>query len=458
AQWDLIDSIVGPDPVGINGASFWRGDDTGLEHSYIDSNLTNGKRYYYAVVSYDMGDPKFGTKGLQPSECTKIITEDFAGNVSYIDINCAVVTPNAPTSGYVAPEITGDILKVVAGGRGTGSLKMNVLNPTEIKDQAKYSIEFKSDTTYPKYKTRGYQIVRNFKGSIDTIKVVADSSWLTPRNSPPFDGMMVTMYNDTVSVSDTLSGWVVGNNMIAMYDSASRDAGKGSIYPCDYELTFSDSVQELSFKNVTPLGLKFKARNITDGKRTLIQIKDNDNSLSLTSGDVIQLLEFIGDTTNSNKKYSVEITYVAPPGVAPAKGDIYRVITRRPFRNSDAFSFTTKAAYNDNTQAGNKMKNIHVVPNPYISAAAWERANLNSTGRGERRIDFVNLPQSCTIRIYSISGMLVKTIVKAENLFGSTASWNLLSEEGMEIAYGLYVYHVDAPGVGSYIGKFAIIK
>lgn len=458
AQWDLIDSITGPDPVGINGASFWRGDDTGLEHSYIDSNLTNGKRYYYAVVSYDMGDPKFGTKGLQPSECTKIITEDFAGNVSYIDINCAVVTPNAPTSGYVAPEINGDILKVVAGGRGTGSLKMNVLNPTEIKDQAKYSIEFKSDTTYPKYKTRGYQIVRNLKGVVDTIKVVADSLWLTPRNSPPFDGMMVTMYNDTVSVSDTLSGWVVGNNMIAMYDSASRDAGKGSTYPCDYELTFSDSVQELSFKNVTPLGLKFKVRNITEGKRTLIQLKDNDNSLSLTSGDVIQLLEFIGDTTNSNKKYSVEITYVAPPGVTPAKGDIYRVITRRPFRNNDAFSFTTKAAYNDNTQAGNRMKNIHVVPNPYISAAAWERANLNSTGRGERRIDFVNLPQLCTIRIYSISGMLVKTLEKADNLFGSTVSWNLLSEEGMEVAYGLYVYHVDAPGVGSYIGKFAIIK
>jgi len=37
-------------------------------------------------------------------------------------------------------------------------------------------------------------------------------------------------------------------------------------------------------------------------------------------------------------------------------------------------------------------------------------------------------------------------------------SWNLVSEDGMEIAYGLYIYHVDAPDIGEYIGKFAVIK
>jgi len=28
----------------------------------------------------------------------------------------------------------------------------------------------------------------------------------------------------------------------------------------------------------------------------------------------------------------------------------------------------------------------------------------------------------------------------------------------LEIAYGLYIYHVDAPNVGEKTGKFAIIK
>jgi len=28
----------------------------------------------------------------------------------------------------------------------------------------------------------------------------------------------------------------------------------------------------------------------------------------------------------------------------------------------------------------------------------------------------------------------------------------------MDIAFGVYVFHVDAPGIGEYIGKFAVIK
>jgi hypothetical protein len=36
--------------------------------------------------------------------------------------------------------------------------------------------------------------------------------------------------------------------------------------------------------------------------------------------------------------------------------------------------------------------------------------------------------------------------------------WNMLSKDGQEISYGVYVYHVEAPGVGEKIGKFAVIK
>jgi len=36
--------------------------------------------------------------------------------------------------------------------------------------------------------------------------------------------------------------------------------------------------------------------------------------------------------------------------------------------------------------------------------------------------------------------------------------WNLLTKDNMEVAYGLYFFHVDAPGIGKKIGKFAIIK
>jgi len=28
----------------------------------------------------------------------------------------------------------------------------------------------------------------------------------------------------------------------------------------------------------------------------------------------------------------------------------------------------------------------------------------------------------------------------------------------MQLAYGVYIFHVEAPGVGEYVGRFAVIK
>ena len=35
---------------------------------------------------------------------------------------------------------------------------------------------------------------------------------------------------------------------------------------------------------------------------------------------------------------------------------------------------------------------------------------------------------------------------------------NMLSKDNLSIAYGVYILHVDAPGIGSKILKFAVIK
>jgi hypothetical protein len=101
---------------------------------------------------------------------------------------------------------------------------------------------------------------------------------------------------------------------------------------------------------------------------------------------------------------------------------------------------------------------ISVVPNPYISTAKWEPKSIYGTGRGDRKIDFINLPNHCTIRIYSLAGGLVKTLYKDNGLSNGALSWNLVSDDGTEVAFGLYIYHVDAGDMGKYIGKFALIK
>ena len=104
------------------------------------------------------------------------------------------------------------------------------------------------------------------------------------------------------------------------------------------------------------------------------------------------------------------------------------------------------------------MDNIYVVPNPYIVANAWEPENNFQTGRGPRELHFINLPPECTISIYNVQAQLVTTLEHRSSVWNGTAIWNMQSKDLLDIAYGLYIYHIEAPGVGEKVGKFAVIK
>ena len=141
----------------------------------------------------------------------------------------------------------------------------------------------------------------------------------------------------------------------------------------------------------------------------------------------------------------------------PQPGDVYKVVTTKPFREGEFYEFKTKAQGLDKSKAAKDLANIAVVPNPYVGAASWEPATTE-VGRGERRIFFIHLPQECTIRIYTISGKLVNTIQHSSSISDGQEPWDLVSKDGMDIAFGVYVFHIEAPGIGEFIGKFAVIK
>lgn len=458
AQFDLNNGIKGSDPIGINGAHFWRGDDTGLQHAYVDTNVVNGETYYYALVAYDQGDPKFGTKGLIPSENTKIISQDLVGNIKFIDINCAVVVPNAPVAGYQPPEIQGNISKV-AQGIGTGKLDAYILNPNALRENASYKVAFRSTGNFPTYKTVSYSITRTHNGVIDTIEAVIDSSNIGPgKYSPPFDGITVSAVNATaVNIIPDRTGFVssISNlNMVVVPDNSSP--ARNVNWPGDYEIEFLE--QATITTPFTKLLVPFKITNLTSGAVVQGEVFDNNNNKKFDLNDDIVIIEYVGTVY----KLTWRIGYYRPTNttvaIEPRPGDKFLISTTKPFKSGDYFTFTTKAASVNTETARDEMSKIGVVPNPYVSAASWERRNLNQTGRGERRIDFIHLPQKCTIRIYSITGALVKTLYKDSPTQDGSVSWNLISEDGMDISYGLYIYHVDAPGVGNHIGKFAVIK
>ena len=144
--------------------------------------------------------------------------------------------------------------------------------------------------------------------------------------------------------------------------------------------------------------------------------------------------------------------------IDPVAGDVFHIEIDRPFSMADVYSFTTTASSIDIDQAKDELDNIAVVPNPYIVAASWEPRHQYQSGRGPRKIDFINLPSVCTIKIFTLSGYLVTTIQHNDVFENGTESWNMLSRDNLEISYGVYLYHIDAPGIGEHTGKFAVIK
>jgi hypothetical protein len=113
------------------------------------------------------------------------------------------------------------------------------------------------------------------------------------------------------------------------------------------------------------------------------------------------------------------------------------------------YEFSTKGFGTETNQtqvAENFLENVGIVPNPYYAQDAYE------TGRLDTRVKLINLPQQCTISIFNMGGTLVRQIEKDNPL--TYQDWNLQNFNGVPVAGGVYVIHVDAGNLGETILKF----
>lgn len=142
--------------------------------------------------------------------------------------------------------------------------------------------------------------------------------------------------------------------------------------------------------------------------------------------------------------------------------------------NSDSmprYRFSTKGLAlkeNVNEVAVSALDNIRIVPNPYLAYSAYE------TSAADTRVKITNLPNNCKISIYTLDGTLVKTIRRTVNTttpdpatnklielsdgvnidntaevnIESTAEWDLKNEKSVPVASGVYLFDIDAPGIG----------
>jgi hypothetical protein len=99
------------------------------------------------------------------------------------------------------------------------------------------------------------------------------------------------------------------------------------------------------------------------------------------------------------------------------------------------------AKIGDLATAVNALDTINIVPNPYYAYSSYEKGQLDN------RVKITNLPQKCTISIFSIDGILVRKISRDDPSITSF-DWDLKNSVGIPIASGVYIIHVEAPGIG----------
>ena len=130
-------------------------------------------------------------------------------------------------------------------------------------------------------------------------------------------------------------------------------------------------------------------------------------------------------------------------------GSILRVVWGIKSTDNDYFEFLPAAEQFSNAKGKTGLENIRVVPNPYFAKSSYELDQFRHI------IKFSNLPRRCTIRIFNLAGDLVRTLEKTDTN-SSIVEWNLYNENAIPVASGFYIYHVDAPGIGSTFGKMAV--
>lgn len=146
-------------------------------------------------------------------------------------------------------------------------------------------------------------------------------------------------------------------------------------------------------------------------------------------------------------------------GIPPSEVRI-SIRVQKPYKNYNAsgdsinhnlpsYTFNTDNILpNTNSESAKRsaLDLINVVPNPYYAYSEYEGNRLDN------RVKFINLPHKTTIKIFTFSGSLVRTIKKDDE--STYVDWDLKNQANVPIASGMYIIHVDAEGVGTKILKW----
>ena len=157
--------------------------------------------------------------------------------------------------------------------------------------------------------------------------------------------------------------------------------------------------------------------------------------------------------------YLVALEKISPEA-SLSNGDKIIIPVNYPLTPNDKFKFktTTSSAPLSVEYKKSLLDRVNVYPNPlyaYNPAVAYY-GDVANPKNDEPFVTFINLPDEVTIKIYTLSGQLLKVLHKNDKSF--TMNWDLKNRDGLRVASGVYLAVVSSPGLGEKVLKFAIIQ
>lgn len=475
AQFDKVDGITGTNSL---DPYLFLGTDTGIKHTYVDKDVIPGVLYQYTIIAYSKPLPN-----LQLPPLANTLGAEIAGGK-------VVPDPNGTVLGH-APA---DAIKIAP----TDSfwIQVETIIPSQINDY-EYEVTFSdrtiivSDTIYQ----QGYNLINLSTG--DTLLTKEPITDISGDNTSVIDGFRINFHgrpsstqiervwnkNSTVQDGSKYPYWdfsffpaAAGKDFIIKIDvenpSQLNEFGTGNnVYTVPLKIFDATTNTELTqYASV----FDFAARNPDNpdygqpaGAWSLVPGGPNWNPI-VEKNNTISLSDFIVVEDSSGNRLFNLLTIQPPDASAPSNGDELFVGAVKPFPRDAVYNFETVSS-KVNTAAIDLTK-VRAVPNPYYVKARWDtEANI-------RTIKFINLPEICDIDIFTISGDLVRHIEHRKEFvppanpdqpgssFNFTQAglgfhdWELVSDSGIEVGYGIYVYVVTTPNGGKQVGKLAVIR
>jgi hypothetical protein len=98
------------------------------------------------------------------------------------------------------------------------------------------------------------------------------------------------------------------------------------------------------------------------------------------------------------------------------------------------------------------LSDVHTVPDPYLATSQYDLAPT------AKNLMFVNLPPVVTIRIYTLTGVLVAQLDHDDSTGGGREVWDIRNWSQQFVASGVYFFHVVTPEGDERVGKFTIVN